>query len=117
MSTIDLYGIKNCQTMKKAMTWLEGNNIDYTFHDYKKTGIDEETLQNWLNQKPWDEIINKRGTTWRKLSDTDKADIDPTKAISLMIANPSLIKRPALFMNNSLYLGFDAVLYQSLFSK
>lgn len=115
MSSIKMYGIKNCQTMKKAMTWLESKQIDFEFHDYKKLGIDESTLEEWLKQKQWDEIINKRGTTWRKLSDEDKTDIDPAKAIRLMIENPSMIKRPALNVAGKLYLGFDEDLYQSIF--
>lgn len=115
MSSVTVYGIKNCQTMKKAMTWLEEKSISFEFHDYKKQGIDATTLNNWLSQKPWDEVINKRGTTWRKLSDEDKSDIDSTKAISLMQANPSLIKRPALLVDGNLYLGFDETVYQSIF--
>lgn len=101
--------------MKKAMTWLDTNKVDYEFHDYKKLGIDKATLSDWLDQKPWDEVINKRGTTWRKLSDADKADIDPSKAIHLMQENTSLIKRPALIVDKKLYLGFDEETYQSLF--
>ncbi len=101
--------------MKKAMTWLESNNINFEFHDYKKHGIDETTLSEWLSQKAWDEVINKRGTTWRKLSDEDKSDIEPSKAIHLMQTNPSLIKRPALLVDGKLHLGFDETLYQTLF--
>lgn len=97
------------------MTWLKSHKIDFEFHDYKKLGIDENTLSAWLQQKQWDEIINKRGTTWRKLSDEDKTDIDPAKAIRLMIANTSLIKRPALNVAGKLYLGFDEALYQTIF--
>ncbi len=97
------------------MTWLETRQIEFSFHDYKKLGIDSDTLSDWLNQKEWDEVINKRGTTWRKLSDQDKTDIDREKAIKLMIANTSLIKRPALLVNNKLYLGFDENLYESIF--
>lgn len=115
MSSIKMYGIKNCQTMKKAMTWLDTNSISFEFHDYKKQGIDKATLTEWLAQKAWDEVINKRGTTWRKLSDEDKTDVDPDKAIQLMMANPSLIKRPALMVQDKLYLGFDEALYQSIF--
>jgi arsenate reductase len=110
-----MYGIKNCQTMKKAMDFLDSNNITFEFHDYKKQGIDQSTLNEWLKQKPWDDLINRRGTTWRKLSDDDKTDIDNTKAIQLMIANPSLIKRPALLVDGQLYLGFDEAFYQSIF--
>ena len=115
MSSVKMYGIKNCQTMKKAMTWLESKDQDYSFHDYKKQGIDADTISNWLAQKPWDELINKRGTTWRKLSEDDKTDIDNDKATQLMIANPSLIKRPALMVNNTLYLGFDETAYHAIF--
>lgn len=116
---IKMYGIKNCQTMKKAMTYLETKGIAFDFHDYKKQGIDAATLTEWLTQKPWDELINKRGTTWRQLTDAEKADIgldnNNDKAIQLMIAKPSLIKRPALMVNDKLYLGFDEALYQSIF--
>ncbi len=115
MSSVKMYGIKNCQTMKKAMTYLESKHVAFEFHDYKKQGIDAPTLEQWLSQKQWDEIINKRGTTWRKLSDEEKTDINPTKAIELMIANPSLIKRPALDVAGKLYLGFDEALYQAIF--
>lgn len=115
MSSVKMYGIKSCQTMKKAMTWLESHKIDFEFHDYKKLGIDETTLKQWLEQKNWDEVINKRGTTWRKLSDEDKSDIDPAKAIQLMIANSSLIKRPALMVDGKLHLGFDETTYQTIF--
>lgn len=119
MHSIKMYGIKNCQTMKKAMTFLEAKGIAFDFHDYKKQGIDATTLTEWLTQKPWDVLINKRGTTWRQLSDDDKADLgldnNNDKAIQLMIAKPSLIKRPALMVNDKLYLGFDETLYQSIF--
>lgn len=115
MASIKMYGIKNCQTMKKAMTYLESKGIEFEFHDYKKQGIDQASLSEWLTQKPWDEIINKRGTTWRKLTEEQKTDIDNSKAIQLMIANPSLIKRPALMVDDKLYLGFDESLYQSIF--
>ncbi len=114
--TVTIYGIKSCDTMKKAFTWLDEHNIAYTFHDYKKQGIDEATLQAWLSQKPWDEVINKRGTTWRKLPDEDKADVSNEKAISLMSSNPSMIKRPALLVGDTLTLGFKADEYQRIFA-
>lgn len=115
MSTITMYGIKNCQTMKKAMTYLENNDINYQFHDYKKQGIDADTLTSWLKQKQRDEIINKRGTTWRKLAEEDKKLDDDQAAIALMIKQPSMIKRPALMVDGTLYLGFDDVLYDAIF--
>jgi len=116
MTSVKMYGIKNCSTMKKAMTWLEEQTIEFDFHDYKKSGIDEVHLRTWLSQTPWEQLINKRGTTWRKLSDEDKTDVTDDKAIQLMIANPSLIKRPALIINNQVHLGFKAEQYQEIFN-
>ncbi len=117
MSAVTLYGIKNCDTMKKAMTWLNEQGIEYTFHDYKKAGIDADTLENWLEKVSHEVLINRRGTTWRKLSDEDKADVDNAKAVTLMSANPSLIKRPVLDVDGNIHLGFKADEYASLFNK
>jgi len=102
--------------MKKAMAWLEEHTIDFEFHDYKKSGINEELLRTWLSQVPWDQLINKRGTTWRKLSEEDKLDIDNDKAMRLMVSSPSLIKRPVLITNNQVHLGFKAEQYQKIFA-
>lgn len=113
--TVTIYGIKNCDTMKKAFKWLEGNSIEFIFHDYKKSGINEDNLRTWLEQKPWDELINRRGTTWRKLSDEDKEGIDNTKAVSLMMENTSLIKRPVLEIDGAIHLGFKDTTYEELF--
>ncbi|KZY43748.1 MULTISPECIES: ArsC family reductase [unclassified Oleiphilus] len=115
MSTVKIYGIKACDTMKKALTWLEEHDIDFEFQDYKKTAIDEQSLEDWLSQVPWDQLINKRGTTWRKLSDEDKSDIDNAKAISLIQSNNSMIKRPVLKIGNQIHLGFKADNYAQLF--
>ena len=102
-----IYGIKNCDTMKKAFNWLSKNNISYVFHDYKKSGIDRETIKGWLKHFAIDQIINTKGTTWKKLSDNEKDSIqDEAKAIKLMIENPSMIKRPILMFNHSFLLGF-----------
>ena len=114
--SITLYGIKACDTMKKAMTWLNDKGISYEFHDYKKQGIDRDSLARWLEQKPWDELINKRGTTWRKLNESDKENIDNEKAIELMLNNTSLIKRPVLENNSSISLGFKPELYEQIFN-
>ncbi len=114
--TVTIYGIKNCDTMKKAVTWLEAHGIEYSFHDYKKAGIDSVRLQNWLKQVSWDTLINKRGTTWRKLADDAKDNVDNDKAIELMMDNPSLIKRPVLDIDGKIHLGFKADHYASLFS-
>jgi len=116
MSKVSIYGIKNCNTMKKASVWLEEHNIEFQFHDYKKLGIDENSLKNWLEKAPWDELINRRGTTWRKLSEEAKQDIDNDKAIQLMLENTSLIKRPVLIVDDALYLGFKEEIYQTIFN-
>jgi arsenate reductase len=113
---VNIYGIKNCDTMKKALTWLEKNSVEFQFHDYKKVGVEQDSLVQWLEKKPWDELINQRGTTWRKLPDDSKTDIDNNKAVSLMLANTSLIKRPVLIVDNELYLGFKEDMYQKIFN-
>lgn len=110
-----VYGIKACDTMKKAMTWLDSEGIAYDFHDYKKQGIDAESIKEWLTLVPWDELINRRGTTWRKLSDADKQDVDNEKALNLMLANQSLIKRPLLSYEGKVYLGFKPEMYATIF--
>lgn len=103
--------------MKKAMKWLDENSIAFDFHDYKKIGVDADTLEKWLESKPWEELINRRGTTWRKLPDESKTDIDSEKAIKLMMENTSLIKRPVLLVGKDLYLGFKAENYAIIFNK
>lgn len=109
-----LYGIPNCNTVKKARDWLDANQIAYEFHDFKKLGIDEATLNNWLTQYPWEKLINRAGLTWRGLDDATKSGIkDNTSAIKLMQAKSSVIKRPALVKNGKiLCLGFDESLYK-----
>lgn len=92
--TLEFYGIPNCDTVKKARKWLDAAGVEFTFHDYKKVGADPEKLAAWVEAKGWEVLLNKRGTTFRKLSDEDKADIDGAKAVRLMVANPSMIKRP-----------------------
>lgn len=96
MMTLTIYGIPNCDTVKKARNWLDGRGVAYAFHDYKKSGIDAITLGRWADVVGWDVLLNRAGTTFRGLSDADKADIDRDKAIALMVAHPSLIKRPVL---------------------
>jgi Spx/MgsR family transcriptional regulator len=91
---IHLYGIPNCDTVKKARKWLDSQGLDYTFHDYKKEGADRANLERWADRVSWEVLLNRRGTTFRKLPDADKADIDRDKAIALMLEHPSMIKRP-----------------------
>lgn len=109
-----LYGIPNCNTVKKARTWLEENGIAYEFHDFKKHGVDEALLQAWLTQIPWEKLVNRAGMTWRALSDDEKAAVvDPENAIVLMLAKPSIIKRPVAVANAKVIaLGFDPSTYE-----
>ena len=114
---LTIYGIKSCDTMKKAMNWLTEHEYAYTFHDYKKAGIDEDTLRAWLAKVGHETLINRRGTTWRKLADEDKADIDNDKAVRLMMENTSLIKRPVLEDGDKVLLGFNADSYAAFFDN
>ena len=114
MTTI--YGIKNCDTMKKAMQWLDANNIEYTFHDYKKQSLDEKILNTWLKQVGWEVLLNKRGTTFRKLPEDVKNSIDETSAKQIMLDNLSIIKRPVLDIDGKIAVGFKAEDYVNLFS-
>ena len=104
--TIQLYGIPNCDTVKKARKWLDANGIDYAFHDYKKEGADAAKLESWSDAAGWEVLLNKRGTTFRKLGEEDKADIDRAKAIALMTEHPSMIKRPVAEHPGGVLVGF-----------
>jgi arsenate reductase len=110
MSTT-LYGIKACDTMKKARTWLDEHGVSYVFHDYKSVGIDRENLDKWCNEHGWETILNRAGTTFRKLDEAHKADLDQNKAIELMLAQPSMIKRPVLDLGNQTLVGFKPERY------
>jgi arsenate reductase (glutaredoxin) len=114
--TITLFGIPNCDTVKKARLWLEGRGVAHAFHDYKKAGIDAETLGRWADAVGWEVLLNRAGTTFRKLSDADKADIDRAKAIGLMIANPSLIKRPVVEGAGDILVGYKEPVWAEHFA-
>ncbi|MDY0250138.1 MAG: ArsC family reductase [Pseudomonas sp.] len=116
MSELTLYGIKACDTMKKARTWLDENGKVYTFHDYKSAGIDHAHLERWCNEHGWETILNRAGTTFRKLDDASKTDLDQAKAILLMLTQPSMIKRPVLDLGERTLVGFKPELYQSAFN-
>jgi arsenate reductase (glutaredoxin) len=105
--SLHFYGIPNCDTVKKARAWLDARGIDYAFHDYKKEGADPAKLAQWSEAAGWEALLNRRGTTFRALPDADKAGIDRAKAIRLMQANPSLIKRPVVEHDGGLLVGFD----------
>jgi len=113
MTTI--YGIKNCDTMKKARDWLDSKKINYSFHDYKTAGIDKEVLEGWIKKVGWEVLLNRAGTTFRKLPDADKESITEKKAIALMLAQPSMIKRPVLDAKGKLTVGFKPEEYKKLF--
>jgi arsenate reductase len=114
---VQVYGIKNCDTMKKAFQWLDKHKIEYAFHDYKKEGIDTATLQHWMKKIPTDKLINTKGITWKKQTEEDKASIgNSSKAIALMMQNTSMIKRPLVVMGKDDYLlGFDEVEWKKRF--
>jgi arsenate reductase len=106
-----LYGIKACDTMKKARTWLDEHGLSYDFHDYKSAGIDRAHLEAWCNEHGWQTVLNRAGTTFRKLDDAAKADLDQARAIELMLAQPSMIKRPVLDLGDRTLIGFKPDLY------
>ena len=109
--TITIYGIKACDTMKKARTWLDDHGVKYAFHDYKTSGIDAASLARWSKQVGWETLLNRSGTTFRKLPDTQKADLNERKALALMVAQPSMIKRPVLEMGTRILVGFKPEIY------
>ena len=109
-----LYGIKNCDTVKKARTWLDAKGVPYVFHDYKTSGIDRQRLQLWSKDVGWEVLLNRAGTTFRKLAETDKRDLNAGKAIDLMLAQPSLIKRPVLETGGRLVVGFKPEVYDKI---
>jgi arsenate reductase len=112
-----MYGIKNCDTIKKARDWLTDHGIAYDFHDYKAEGIDEASLRRWCAALGWEVVLNRAGTTFKKLSDADKVGIDTDKAIVLMRAQPSMIKRPVLEQGDTLIAGFKPDIYAAAFAK
>jgi arsenate reductase (glutaredoxin) len=109
-----LYGISNCDNIKKAKDWLESNGVDYSFHDYKNEGIDAATLKLWCNEFGFEALLNRRGTTWRKLDESVKNNINESKAIGIMQDNASIIKRPVLISGKIKILGFNEAEYKTL---
>jgi len=113
---ITIYGIKNCDTMKKARTWLDQRGVEYAFHDYKLSGIDRAHLEAWIDRAGWEIVLNRAGTTFKKLDEADRQNIDREKAIELMLAQPSMIKRPVLEADGKLLIGFKPELYEDAFA-
>lgn len=108
---ITIHGIRNCDTMKKARTWLDRHGIEYDFHDYRTAGIDRATLEEWAGQVGWETLLNRAGTTFRKLPDADRTNLTDRKAIALMLAQPSMIRRPVLRVGDQLIVGFKPETY------
>jgi len=111
--TLTMYGIKNCDTVSKARKWLEERGVAYAFHDYKTAGIDRPRLEAWVAELGWETLLNRAGTTFRKLDEADKRDLDAAKAIDLMLAQPSMIKRPVLDLGARRLAGFKPEIYEA----
>jgi Spx/MgsR family transcriptional regulator len=114
--TVTIHGIKACDTMKKAQAWLDAHGVAYGFHDYKAVGIERGRLEAWAAQVGWETLLNRAGTTFRKLPDAAKADLDQGKAIGLMVEQPSMIKRPVLDVDGALVVGFKPEVYAAKFT-
>lgn len=110
---ITLYGIKNCDTMKKARSWLDTHGIEYGFHDYKAAGVDRERLERWCDALGWETVLNRAGTTFRNLPEAGRTDLNQRKAVALMLAQPSMIKRPMLDLGDRLLAGFKPETYEA----
>ena len=111
---VTIYGIKNCDTMKKAFAWLDGHDVAYQFHDYKKAGVPADRLKHWIDEAGWEKIVNTRGTTFRKLPPARQQGLNDAKALALLQEFPSAIKRPILESGKILLVGFDAEAYARL---
>lgn len=109
-----IYGIRNCDTMKKARSWLDAHGVSYTFHDYKRSGIDRATLEKWAGVVGWETLLNRAGTTFRKLPDSAKAGLTEARALKLMLEQPSMIKRPVLEQGRTLLVGFSEDRYSAV---
>ena len=114
--TTTLHGIRNCDTIKKARAWLDAGGVEYRFHDYKVAGVDPVALDRWIDRLGWEAVLNRSGTTFRKLAEHDKADLDRDRAVALMIAHPSMIKRPVLEREGVLLVGFDPARCATVFA-
>jgi arsenate reductase len=112
---VTIYGIKACGTMDKARAWLDGHDVAYAFHDYKTRGIARAALEAWAGKVGWETLLNRAGTTFRKLPDADKAGLDESRAIALMLAQPSMIKRPVLTVGDTVIVGFKPEIYAAKF--
>nr|WP_239480373.1 arsenate reductase [Parashewanella hymeniacidonis] len=117
MKNITLWGIKPCDTVRKAKKWLEQNEINFEFSDFRDKPLEKDQLEFWVTKQQWETIFNKRSTSFRNLSDAEKTDINETKAMNLMLEHPTLIKRPILVLNDKVYVGFKIEQYQEIFNS
>ena len=113
--TVTIHGIKACDTMQKARAWLDAHGVGYVFHDYKTSGVERGALESWARQVGWETLLNRAGTTFRKLPEADKQGLTEAKAIDLMLAQPSMIKRPVLDVGGELVVGFKPEVYAARF--
>ena len=113
--TVTMYGIPNCDTIKRARGWLDAHGVAFAFHDYKKAGIDRERLEGWVAELGWEVLLNRAGTTFRKLPEGERQGLDAAKAVALMLAQPSMIKRPVLDTGDRRIVGFKAEVYAAAF--
>ena len=114
---ITLYGIKNCDTVKKARKWLDTHGIDYQFHDFRADGLDRKALANWLDELGWETLVNKRSTSWKALDAASRETMDASSALAAIIEQPTLIKRPLLDTGHERHTGFSATGYQKIFNQ
>jgi arsenate reductase len=115
--SITIYGIKNCGTMKKARAWLDTHGVGYVFHDYKTAGVEKTALERWVKEAGWETVLNRAGTTFRKLPDAEREGLTEKKAIALMLAQPAMIRRPVLNTGGKLIVGFKPEIYEKMFAK
>lgn len=115
--SITIYGIKNCETMKKAFQWLDQHKIDYAFHDYKKSGADAALIKRAIQEHGWENVLNRKGTTWRALPEKAKESMNSTRACETALENPSIIRRPLMVRGKDIHLGFDAAAYGKILGK
>ena len=111
-----IYGISNCDTVKKAKNWLDKHNIDYQFHDFRQQGLDKKIIDGWLKTVAWDKILNKRSTSWRNLDPSIQQTINKFNVVDLLIENPTLIKRPVMDVNDTITIGFNSDTYEGIFN-
>lgn len=114
MAVTTIYGIRNCDTMKKARAWLDDHGVAYDFHDYKTAGVSEDLLRGWMERVGWETLLNRAGTTFRKLPEAERANLDAARALTLMVAQPSMIKRPVLTRGDAIVVGFKPGFYDQL---